>query len=135
MKININDEQKISEVQEEFSKFLPFLKIEFYVTDLNSGKKREQNLTLDASKTLGEIRTIHVNGELKITPNMSIDELENQFKNRYGLAVEILGKSGKIWLPTSITKDWTLEEQNEHGKSISEFSIQKSNLTEDEILF
>jgi hypothetical protein len=37
----------------------------------------------------------------------------------FGVPVQILRKSGKIWLETTMTDHWTLLQQNQHGEEIS----------------
>jgi hypothetical protein len=35
---------------------------------------------------------------------------------------QVYRKSGKIWLETTVTDSWTLEEQNKQGESLSKNS-------------
>lgn len=71
------------------------------------------------SKTLGECRTIHKKGQITITPNMTVNDLEQCFSDIFGLGVQVFRKSGKVWLETTVTDGWTLEEQNNQGKELS----------------
>ena len=50
---------------------------------------------------------------------MSVKDLEQNFRDVYGLSVQILRKSGKVWLGTTVTDNWTLKEQNEQGQILS----------------
>ena len=118
MKITINDHRKIFAIQEEFSTVFPYLKLEFLSKPHEpSGKPGEKPFRND-SKTLGECRTIHNKGEITITPNMTIAELEERFEDVYGLGVQVFCKSDTKWVETSATKKFTLEEQNRAGKSL-----------------
>ena len=116
MKITINDHRKIFAIQKEFSNVFPYLKLEFLSKPHEpsgvSGKKAFGN----ESKTLGECRTIHNKGEITITLNMTITELEERFGDIYGLGVQVFCKSDKNWVETNATKKFTLEEQNCAGK-------------------
>jgi len=120
MKISINDNRKIHAIQEEFNLEFPFLKIEFFSKPHTSGGQSSKKLMKSSSKTLGECRTIHNNGEIFINAEMTVDELEQRFMDVYGLSVQIFRKSGTVWLETSVTDGWTLQKQNEQGKELSE---------------
>ena len=119
MKITINDRRKIFVIQEEFNTVFPYLKLEFFSTSHKLGAKSEQQCMKYNSQTLGECRTVHNEGEITITPNLTVADLEQRFSNIYGLGVQVFRKSGKIWLETTVTDGWTLEEQNRQGEALS----------------
>ena len=58
------------------------------------------------------------------------NELEKIFKDQFGLAVQVFRKSGNLWLETTMTDNWTLQQQNNHGKEISAGN-NKNNVTTD----
>lgn len=119
MKLKITDSRKITEIQEDFSRIFPFLKIEFFSRPhkVEGGTAREHRY--HPSKTLGECRTIQKPGEISISPLMTVGELEQIFAENYGLSVQVFRKSGKVWLETTLTDQWTLEEQNKQGEALS----------------
>lgn len=119
MKITINDRRKILAIQEDFNTTFPYLKIEFFTKPHKVGGASPKKLMKSSSKTLGECRTIHKKGTLTITPQMTVSELEQNFADIYGLSVQVFRKSGKVWLETTITDGWTLEEQNKQGEELS----------------
>jgi hypothetical protein len=49
-----------------------------------------------------------------------VHELETLFQNRLGLYIQVFRKSGKVWLETTATDDWSLFKQNMEGKEWSE---------------
>lgn len=112
MKITINDHRKIFAIQEEFNTTFPNLKLEFYAKPHKAGGSSEKEFIKRSSKTLGECRTIHEDGNITITPNMTIMNLEENFRNIYGLGVQVFKKSGNTWLETTETNGLTLEEEN-----------------------
>lgn len=122
MKIQINDHRKIYAIQEEFNKMFPWLKLEFFSKPHRMGGPSPKSQVVSASKTLGECRTVHDTGTITITPLMSVGELEQSFRDVYGLSVQVFRKSGKSWLETTITDAWSLEKQNEEGKNLSKVS-------------
>jgi hypothetical protein len=119
MKITINDRRKIFEIQEEFNTMFPYLKLEFFTKRHKVGGASPKKLMKSSINTIGECRTIHNKGTLTITPMMTVCELEQSFVDRYGLAVQVFRKSGKVWLETTVTDGWTLEEQNRQGEELS----------------
>jgi len=120
MKITINDDRKIYAIQEEFNKLFPYLKLEFFAKSNKSGGAHSKKIIKHPSKTLGECRAIHNSGILSITPNMSTDELEQILRDNYDLTVQVLRKSGKVWIETGTTDKWPLERQNRAGSQIEQ---------------
>ena len=119
MKITINDRRKIFAIQEEFNTVFPYLKLEFFSKPHKLGGASAKKLSKHNSKTLGECRAVHNKGQITITPGMTVWDLEQSFSDIYGLGVQIFRKSGKVWLETTVTDRWTLEEQNFQGEALS----------------
>jgi len=122
MTITINDKRKIFAIQEEFNALFPYLKIEFFSKPHKPGGASSKKHMKPGGNTLGESRTIHNNGKLTITPHMTVADLEQNFSDVYGLSVQVFRKSGKVWLETTVTDKWTLEEQNKQGESLSKIT-------------
>lgn len=116
----INDNRKIFSIQEEFNAEFPFLKIDFYAKSNRHGGPSSEKIVEKSSKTIGDCRTTHENGTITISPNMTVAELESLFNNEYGLKINISRKSGKSWIETNVTNNWTLEKQNDQGRILSE---------------
>lgn len=123
MKITINDHRKIFAIQEEFNTVFPYLKLEFFSKPNKPGGASAKKIIKHSSKILGECRTVHNRGQITISPNMTVANLEQSFSDVYGLGIQIFRKSGKVWLETTVTNGWTLEEQNRQGESLSKISI------------
>ncbi|OWY25488.1 hypothetical protein C7N43_19985 [Sphingobacteriales bacterium UPWRP_1] len=112
----ITDEKKISEIQAEFRTKFPYLKLEFYAQPHTEGGISANSVHADANKTVGEVRTIHQEGNLSINGNLKVSTLEANFREIYGLNVQVFRRSRKIWLQTTATDEWTLAEQNRLGE-------------------
>jgi len=119
MEITINDNRKIFAIQKEFSDMFPFLKLEFYSKPHKSGGAPSTKPMKHISKTIAECRTIHSSGFITIQPQMTLGELEQGFRDVYGLSTQVFCKSGNEWQETTGTDDRTLEKQNEEGKELS----------------
>jgi hypothetical protein len=105
----------ISDVQQGFNKAYPFLKIEFY-KDIEPRVARKYLNPLITIESAG----LKYEGSLEITDIMTVGQLENVFSEKFGLRVQVSRKSGSIWLETTMTDNWTLKQQNDHGRELSE---------------
>jgi hypothetical protein len=119
MAINIEDNNNIYGIQEKFSSLFPFLKLEFFRKSSQQNTISTKQLITNTSKTLAECRTVFKAGHITIAPEMTVSELEKSFNEIYGLYTQVFRKSGNIWLVTTITDNWTLEEQNQQGEIIT----------------
>ena len=119
MKISIDDQQTIAQVRDSFNKLFPFLKLEFFSKRHASEQPSPLKFLIKKNVTLKECRTIHNSGEITVTPDMKVNELEQLLWDEYGLGVQVFRKSGVIWLETVLTDLWTLAEQNAEGESLS----------------
>ncbi len=119
MKIIINDQQNITQIQQAFNEMFPYLKLEFFSKLHKSENPSNPKFMIRGDITLKECRKTHNAGEILITPQMSVNELEQRFGLEYGLGVQVFRKSGRAWLETIYTDTWSLAEQNEQGESLS----------------
>jgi hypothetical protein len=120
MDIIIDDNYKLSTIQEEFRKHYPFLKLEFFEYS-PKGKKvfLKKNIIWDTNQTIGEVRHVHHLGHVSINGHQKVSTLENNFHTNYGLNVQVFRKADRVWLETVSTDDWTLAKQNKVGKENS----------------
>ena len=118
----INDSIRILDIQESFTKMFPFLKLEFYRKGIHAGNGtidiKQPHISKD--KTLSEVSTISKNNQLTVSAEMTVSELENFIKEKFGITLQVFRKSGNVWLKTSLTDSWTLEEQNHQGELITQ---------------
>jgi hypothetical protein len=119
MRITISDSRKIFKIQEEFNTAFPYLRLEFFSKPHKSGAPSAKKYLKRGDITVGECRTIQESGTITITPATTVEELEQSFRKIFGLSVQVFRKSGKVWLETTVTDSWTLEEQNKQGEALS----------------
>jgi hypothetical protein len=125
MEITIDQTKKISDIQTEFCKRFPYLKIEFYKQAHKAGEGSHIEKTIDSNLTINEVQIKKEIGVIKITGLMTVAELESSFSNTFGLSVQVFRKSGSIWLQTTVSDHWTLAEQNQKA-------MEKHELSQDE---
>ena len=119
MRLRIAPNRLISDLQKDFNKTFPFLKIEFF-------QNRNQQLAaftfgqmLSHNKRIVEGQTAITDGDIEVSPDMKVKELEKIFKEQFSLMAQVFRRSGNLWLETTMTDEWTLNQQNEHGREIS----------------
>lgn len=119
MKLVINDNKTIKQIQDEFTHVFPFLKVEFFSKRHKKGEGSSKAFLRKDSVTIGECRKTGLSGTLVISGKEKVSELEEIFQDYYGLSVQVFRKSGKVWLETTSTDDWTLEKQNKQAEELS----------------
>ncbi|MES2555947.1 MAG: hypothetical protein V4604_07350 [Bacteroidota bacterium] len=113
MKLMIKDELTLKSLQDAFSTEFPFLKIEFFSKLHQPGTASGLKFKLYNTKTIGECRDLHTEGELEVTPEMTVVEFEQTMGEIYGLGVQVFRKTiNNNWIETINTDGWTLKEHN-----------------------
>lgn len=121
MSLRFDNNATISSIQTLFNTTFPYLRIEFYV-NLLFDQSLDLKSKVQPNRTLRDCRRVFNNGELEITPALTVSELVDCCKKMYGLDVQVLRQSGKVWLGTTLTENWTLEEQNKQGEVLSKIA-------------
>ncbi len=119
MEIVINDSKTISELQKQFTKEFPFLKIEFFDTPYDSEQPAPKSKMYAHDRKLSVCRKKHIDGVIEIEKNITVSKFERELWDTYGLSVQVFRKSGNLWIETSLTDSWTLERQNMEGLEMS----------------
>ncbi|MEI9935044.1 MAG: hypothetical protein WDM71_09405 [Ferruginibacter sp.] len=118
MKITINKESLVKNVQDQFNIRYPFLKLEFF-KNYSNGKAIPKIERAGANELVKQLPGFVNEGIINIDYKRTVTELENDFKKQIGIMVEVFRRSGNVWIETSLTDDWTLEQQNKEGEQIS----------------
>lgn len=127
--MTISDDLTLKDIQLDFSRLFPNLKIIFYSGHHAVEEGSPATAEIDEDKTIGEVRSIHTEtADLTIDENLTVGELEQLFDHKYGLNIQVFRKSGKLWMQTTATDNWTLSEQNRKGGSSVEAWIEQHEL-------
>jgi hypothetical protein len=117
MVIQINPTKKISEFQNEFIAFFPFLKIEFFMKSHEVGASSSSNdMYFNRTMTMGDIGNVQADSAFEFTPQMRIDVFEQGLWKQYGLAVQVFCKSMDTYVETTSSDSLTLEAENKNGE-------------------
>ena len=119
MELQISNKITISKLQKQFSSEFPYLKIEFFDIPRSSQSKLSKAHQYPQSRLLGVCRKMQNEGAITITPDDTVEKLENIFWNEFGLTAEVFRRSGNVWIETSLSNSWTLKLQNEEGMALS----------------
>jgi hypothetical protein len=122
MILKIDNSKKIAVVKDEFNNLFPYLKLEFFRHKHGVHKANPKTDMLNPELSLKAIRKRVNEGEILINENMTVANLESLFQEIFGISAQVFRKSGKSWLETSVTDDWTLKRQNDEGMELSSFA-------------
>jgi len=117
MNIIITSEKLIHEIQDEFNKLFPFLKIEFFIKSVINSKETINKIS--SLLTIGNVDKTRGSKEMEVSPCMTVKEFENNFENKFGMYAQLYRKSGNLWQEITITDNWTMQQQDEAGNEIS----------------
>ncbi len=110
---------KLSQIQKDFNSIFPYLKLEFFRQKNIFGNSKyisaNEDYSLKPTKA-GDDEKIEVNEDMKVAM------LESLFLEKFGIAAQVLRKSGATWLGISMTDDWSLKRQNDTGRELSSFT-------------
>lgn len=100
---------KLIDIKKAFSSHYPGLKIEFFID-----KNKDGNLTADEKYSNADSLLSEISEESNNTLDMSLyttaSDLENAFKENFGVMVQVFRKSGSTWLMTSASDSIALSE-------------------------
>jgi hypothetical protein len=120
MRLQLKEGVTLSSVQKKFNEAFPYLKLEFFKRPDTSKKVPPKEELLRPDEVAS--RYVAANGSpinIDIDNKMTVAGLEDEFRAKTGLGVQVFRKFGSVWVETILTNDWTLEQQNSEGESIS----------------
>ncbi len=120
MKIKIERNTTIGDIQKAFNREFPLLSLRFF--DARAAKENmfaRKFLITDTSLSVAEAGRYSGDGEVDIRGSVKTGELEQDFRDHFGLLAQVFRKAGLQWIETSSTDDHTLDEQNRNaGQSV-----------------
>jgi hypothetical protein len=105
----------IKEVQREFNGRYRYLKIEFTISDISAVFPQDDQ-QFKASLVARQLLW----NEFGTSDEMKVSELEILLKDKFGTSAQVFRQSVNLWLETSMTRHWSLREQNDHGRDLEE---------------
>ena len=109
----------ISDLQRRFQEQYNYLNLKFFrVHSRGEGFSTVKKACLPAS-SIGKEFLLKQTGEIHINDNMTVHELISEFYDIFGIHAQVFRKSANLWMEITLTNNWTLQQQNNHGKEIS----------------
>jgi len=118
MKLQIKKDALLRDIQKDFNRHFPFLRIAFFKLPHTDRELSPQNEELQRFTAVSELVKWTEDKVMEIDEEMTIGQFELTMK-QIGLFVQVFRKSGRVWIETSYTDDWSLQKQNEEGKMMS----------------
>ena len=117
MELEITDKKTIKQIQDAFNTAYPFLWIDFFhvptiVLDHARPEKIKPETFVKNVYPFAGTKSINIEG------SRSVAQLEEDFWKNLRLKVQVLRRLGNVWVGTSYTGNWTLENQNSEGQQI-----------------
>ncbi len=122
MKLHIDEESQIRNIQNEFNEVYPFLKIEFFKDSFTKNKHSQKAEKINHAEKVKLVGRLNGHHTIDISKQRTVAQLEEDFKEFLGLKAEVYRKSGNSWIETSLTDNWTLEQQNSEGEFLSGYN-------------
>jgi hypothetical protein len=97
MHIEIHDYTKLSEIESVFNNHFPFLHLKFFRGKHAKFQSSQEKMLLDISQTVSEIRKTHLSTILEIHPTEKVSQFEQEFQDRMGFSVQVLGMGAIDW--------------------------------------
>ena len=119
MSITISKTRTLKSIQESFNTKFPYLKIEFFRKDHDSGAASAKKFMLDPALTIAEAGHFDHDEEISVDGHLKVSTFEHHFFELYGIGLQVFRKSGKAWIQTTATDEWTLAHQNQEGEADS----------------
>jgi hypothetical protein len=117
--LHIGPDRRVGEIQEEFNGIYPFLCIEFYKKrPLQVGRNTVPE-KIQPDKRLGPAMQNPAEGFVELSDCMTTRSLEKNLRENYGLMVKLFRKSANLWMNITLSDNWTLKQQNDHGRELS----------------
>ena len=119
MLLHISDSKTVEDLQDHFNKCFPYLKIEFYKeTDIRVNACDKSNL-VSPQTFIGKIRSNPCSGTMDIKSWDKTSKVKNDFKNIFGLNIQIFRLQNGEWLPTTYSNELTLRQQHDLSKKFA----------------
>ena len=119
MNVIISDSTYIRDIQNEFNKNYSHLWIDFFYPGNSSEMPTVKSVIIPPDTLAKHLIAIKGTVSINLSGTKTVVQLEKDFLEILGTKVKVMRKSGNVWVGTSYTNNWTLENQNFEGKDIN----------------
>jgi hypothetical protein len=110
--LQIETGKQIKQIQAAFNAHYPYLKIEMMKQHGGKAEAMREN------EVLAKVPATTIS----VGKQQTVARLEQDFLEKTGLKVKVYRRFCNVWIETTLTNDWTLEQQNTEGKLLSDLN-------------
>lgn len=115
----------LKELQADFRREFPFLKIEFFDRTHSRGEATDSSFMLQPDLSVEAAYPNCREGELPLHPDLRVGDFESEMQEKFNIFVQVYRKSHHRWLQTWATDIWTLGEQDYRARILGNRSANK----------
>jgi hypothetical protein len=108
MLLHIDDYKTIADLQDKFEQCFPGLKIEFYSKAHNWREATSARYLLDSETRIGDIKKVNSSNIFEIKSWFQTGKIEQDFKELFGLNVQVFRLKENRWVQTTNSDHKTL---------------------------
>jgi len=133
----VDHRTKLKDLQKQFNKKFPYLKIEFFSRPFTDDGFAPGKYQVDNEAFINEIALKKPGVKIAFSPDETVIDIERKLREDFGLFAHVFRKSGHVWVQTTSTNHWTLLHQNEHAQEGAKYKPRANifNSGEDESRF
>jgi len=116
MILHITDQRMLREIQIDFSKQFPYLRIEFFMPSHHNNTPKTKSNKIDPYIRAEGIRKKHFAHAVNVFPDTTVKEFEHMMQEDFHADVQVYHYTKAGWLQTDVTDIATLDELNDQGR-------------------
>lgn len=113
--MDFSQQWSLADIRSDFRKRYPYLKLEFYNQPHLPGEGSGFRDHLDPESSIINTASLKGDQPVSLDAGQTVAGFESAFFQKTGIAVQVLRLSGSVWIQTTETDDWTLQQQNKKG--------------------
>jgi hypothetical protein len=128
MELHVYKNTTVKEVRAQFSRYFPFLKLDFFVYRHHTEEDFDLNKKVFEGLYVDETSEFFKEGAIYFSASTMIAELEQAFQIELGLAAKVFRKSIDSWIDTTQTSHLSLTKQNNMGAAVARAHVNLNTL-------
>ena len=133
MLLDINAEETIGEVCNNFAKAFPALKLEFFSRQHHNDKIAPKNDQLPHNFKIKDIATNPSSGACNISEEDKVHDIQKRLEEHFGLHARFFRKTGDSWIEITKTARLSLKAQEEYSRETRKTEKENIETFEEEV--
>jgi hypothetical protein len=119
MVLIVENHQSLLSFQDDFHIAFPFLRIDFFLLSTLANGVYQKDPLQNRSSIFADYRDSNHSGLISFGGEITVKGLSDLFRNEFGIGIVVYRCSGRLWLAANATNQWSLDQQNREGESLS----------------